>query len=285
MTDLVEWRPYIGEEVRVAEHIALTWPEWRDQPLFVVGLSKDRLGGQYPIDGINVTVSEEWPLTSSTTGFTDGFWIGRLDKPDDLAPVGRAALEQAGEPVEGREVCRECGSDALTWFAHYRNRSQVVEGRLKTSDVECIFVLGCDACSETLRTVPADEMAAKLTEAPLPTLQRLGQEFDAGEGHRLAHAWLDENFSEVPDADFSAADMERAFLAGLAQSRGQAFDGEEEAIRVLDGANSHCFDMRIVVGDGDANERDSGAECIAFANEPWASRIADALSSAKRGEG
>lgn len=99
MTNHSEWRPYIGEEVRVAEHIALTWPEWRDQPLFVVGLSKDRLGGQYPIDGINVTVSEEWPLTSSTTGFTDDFWIGRLDKPDDLAPVVSGALEQAEEPM------------------------------------------------------------------------------------------------------------------------------------------------------------------------------------------
>lgn len=52
------------------------------------------------------------------------------------------------------------------------------------------------------------------TEA-MSEIQRLGQEFDA-EGHRLAHAWLDENFSEVHEGDFSAADMERAFLAGRA---------------------------------------------------------------------
>lgn len=63
-------------------------------------------------------------------------------------------------------------------------------------------------------------------------------------------------------------------------------------VRVLNGANSHCFDMRIIIGDGDANEHRSDAECIAFANEPWASRIAAALSPAQdatpdadRGEG
>jgi hypothetical protein len=91
MIDHTEWRPYIGEEVRIAEHIAQTWPEWRDQRLFVVGLSKDRLGGQYPIDGIHVTVSEEWPITSSTTGFTDDFWIGRPRQYDDLQPVAHSA--------------------------------------------------------------------------------------------------------------------------------------------------------------------------------------------------
>ena len=176
MTNQSEWRPYIGEEVRVAEHIALTWPEWRDQPLFVVGLSKDRLGGQYPIDGINVTVSEEWPLTSSTTGFTDDFWIGRLDKPDDLAPVVRAALEQAGEPVvddarekpagEHGEQCERCqgNGEIVTDWDRYMHAHD--------GDVGDEAVADCPDCSGTGRIEG---------EAPLSPLQRLGKEFEASD--------------------------------------------------------------------------------------------------------
>lgn len=54
--------------------------------------------------------------------------------------------------------------------------------------------------------------------------------------------------------------------------------GGDLRVRALDGANSHYFDHRIVVGDGDAIERGDGGECIAFADEPWASRIAAALN-------
>ena len=54
---------------------------------------------------------------------------------------------------------------------------------------------------------------------------------------------------------------------------------EGERVRVLDGANSHVFDKRLVIGDGDAFQKGDGGECIAFADEPWASRIATALST------
>ena len=47
-------------------------------------------------------------------------------------------------------------------------------------------------------------------------------------------------------------------------------DKVERARVARDGANSHCFEHRIEV-DG---------ECIAFANDPWADRIAVALSQA-----
>lgn len=50
-------------------------------------------------------------------------------------------------------------------------------------------------------------------------------------------------------------------------------------VRVLPGANSHCFDLRLVIGGpGDASKVGDGGECIAFADEPWASRIAAALA-------
>ncbi|WP_181418832.1 hypothetical protein [Aquipseudomonas alcaligenes] len=59
------------------------------------------------------------------------------------------------------KACRECGSESLTWQTHYRTHlgCAVQEGRLRTSEVECLFVLGCDECSETLRTISADKVA------------------------------------------------------------------------------------------------------------------------------
>lgn len=61
------------------------------------------------------------------------------------------------------EHCKECGSLALSWFAtNTTGTSGIQNGRLKTEDVTCQFVLGCDNCSETLRVVNADTVAARL---------------------------------------------------------------------------------------------------------------------------
>lgn len=65
--------------------------------------------------------------------------------------------------------CKECGGTALTWQTSIINRSNVAQGRLNTNDVECIFFLGCDECSETLATVGADKVATALNAAlPVP---------------------------------------------------------------------------------------------------------------------
>ncbi|MHA6236858.1 hypothetical protein [Pseudomonas fluorescens group sp. PF-69] len=56
-------------------------------------------------------------------------------------------------------TCRHCGSTALTWATSIVNRSDVQQGRLNTRDVECLFSLGCDTCSETLAMVSADRVA------------------------------------------------------------------------------------------------------------------------------
>lgn len=61
--------------------------------------------------------------------------------------------------------CRVCGSDALTWAIHSKNDSGVQEGRLRSSEVQCLFVLGCDECSETLLVVNADTVAMAMNEA------------------------------------------------------------------------------------------------------------------------
>ncbi len=58
--------------------------------------------------------------------------------------------------------CRECGSTALTWATHSKTDSGVPEGRLRSSEVQCLFVLGCDECSETLAVVSADKLAGLL---------------------------------------------------------------------------------------------------------------------------
>lgn len=55
--------------------------------------------------------------------------------------------------------CRHCGGHALTWATSIINRSAVQQGRLNTHDVECVFYLGCDTCSETLAMVSADRVA------------------------------------------------------------------------------------------------------------------------------
>ncbi|NKF30448.1 hypothetical protein HER21_28680 [Pseudomonas sp. BGM005] len=55
--------------------------------------------------------------------------------------------------------CRHCGGHALTWATSILNRSNVQQGRLTTQDVECVFYLGCDTCSETLAMFSADRLA------------------------------------------------------------------------------------------------------------------------------
>jgi hypothetical protein len=68
--------------------------------------------------------------------------------------------------------CKVCGSSHLTWQSTIVNRSDVQQGRLNTRDVECLFMLGCDECSETLMTLSADKVAglmnasATLSAAP-----------------------------------------------------------------------------------------------------------------------
>lgn len=59
--------------------------------------------------------------------------------------------------------CRECGGKSLTWDTHNKVARNIQDGRLRSHDVSCVFVLGCDECSETLAVVSADKIAAHLT--------------------------------------------------------------------------------------------------------------------------
>lgn len=58
--------------------------------------------------------------------------------------------------------CKECGSTDLSWQTHNRVDNGVQQNRLNTNDVTCVFVLGCNACSETLAVMNADKVAASM---------------------------------------------------------------------------------------------------------------------------
>lgn len=64
--------------------------------------------------------------------------------------------------------CKECGSADLSWQTSNVTRTGIQQGRLNTRDVECLFVLGCNHCSETLATVSADKVASLMNQAAKP---------------------------------------------------------------------------------------------------------------------
>ncbi len=64
--------------------------------------------------------------------------------------------------------CKECGSEKLSWSTHNKTPSDVPDGRLRSNEVHCLFVLGCDECSETLKVVSADAIAEFLTREQQP---------------------------------------------------------------------------------------------------------------------
>lgn len=60
--------------------------------------------------------------------------------------------------------CKACGGLSLRWMADNRVKNDIQQGRLNSRDVEGIFALGCDDCSETVAVVSADRVADHLNE-------------------------------------------------------------------------------------------------------------------------
>lgn len=84
----------------------------------------------------------------------------------DVVQQRLADAERRNKSIAGKITeCRECGSNDLFWHTHSTSASGVQEGRLRSLEVECIFVLGCNDCSETLATVSADKIAVLMTAA------------------------------------------------------------------------------------------------------------------------
>jgi len=111
--------------------------------------------------------------------------------------------------------CHECGSQTLSWQTVNKASSDVPEGRLRSSEVRTLFVLGCDTCSETLKILSADEVAGRLTEhlqaqhstPSLAMIAALG--FGGDEALALGHAELSEDlllkFQAALNASIEAA--------------------------------------------------------------------------------
>lgn len=62
--------------------------------------------------------------------------------------------------------CRNCGGTCLKWFADVTTQQTAVNGaRFRLNEVQHIFVLGCEECSETLLVARGDDIA-ELLNAP-----------------------------------------------------------------------------------------------------------------------
>ncbi|HDS1537411.1 TPA: Lar family restriction alleviation protein [Stenotrophomonas maltophilia] len=116
----------------------------------------------------------------SKTGLQNNLYTA--SQMQDYARTALAARQPAGEPVAvvvpgAPTRCRHCESTDLEWFAHVRAVNDVPHGRLTTHDVTCVFVLGCNECSETLHTVKADSIASLLAAPPVQAVN-LGLQLD-----------------------------------------------------------------------------------------------------------
>lgn len=60
--------------------------------------------------------------------------------------------------------CPECKSNRLTWICMATNTGDVVDGRLRLHEIDVLFVLGCDDCSETVAVRSGADVATALTQ-------------------------------------------------------------------------------------------------------------------------
>jgi hypothetical protein len=60
--------------------------------------------------------------------------------------------------------CPECNSENVQWATCEISNSGVQDGRLKLIEVECVAILSCYSCSNTVRTIPVDSLIAELEE-------------------------------------------------------------------------------------------------------------------------
>ena len=91
----------------------------------------------------------------------------------------RDALQQRLTVAEQRNAsitwkvssCKDCGSSDLFWFAQNTVSNGIQQNRLNTHDIECVFFLGCNHCSATLKQISADTIAEKITAALKPAAE------------------------------------------------------------------------------------------------------------------
>jgi hypothetical protein len=212
-------------------------------------------------------------------------WSADQHRAASCALIALAALEQAGEPV--------AVSDGLTLDEAWQD---LVDKDDRTSPEEYpdIALITRGELDEYMRAA-----VAQYRLSPLPTLQRLGQEFDAGDGLKrgfndgwlAAHKRLNFGYR----AEDIQSDWDAYVYAHPPQSLGQAFDGEGEAIKgkIGDGeffVDGNKFDLIFRPGGGCYGGGDKIVARMACGETAYwlpslvARLLNAALSSAKRGE-
>ena len=79
--------------------------------------------------------------------------------------MSTAPIAQGPVDVTVSRACPECGSAETEWHCAQTTNSGVVDGRLRMHDVSTVFYLGCNHCSETIRTVSGDDVAQWMNTA------------------------------------------------------------------------------------------------------------------------
>ncbi len=64
-----------------------------------------------------------------------------------------------------KEKCKNCSSTNLRWYISKKGPSDVVDGRIRMSEVYPIAYLACEECSETIRVIEEDEINAVLNHS------------------------------------------------------------------------------------------------------------------------
>ena len=72
--------------------------------------------------------------------------------------------------------CPECKGGNLSWETGVRNNGGCVDGRIKLNEVEGIFILGCNDCSETVRVISADQFLVEIGNLPTSDVINKGDE-------------------------------------------------------------------------------------------------------------
>lgn len=66
--------------------------------------------------------------------------------------------------VAYQTTCPNCRSNKLAWHCTTTNNSDVQNGRLRLHEVDVLFYIGCDECSETVHVESGNKIAARLNK-------------------------------------------------------------------------------------------------------------------------
>lgn len=166
--------------------------------------------------------------------------------------------------------CRECGGTSLTWDTVNRVNNAVQQGRLNTRDIQCVFFLGCDDCSETLAQISADTIAGKLNASAEPSalVERDERaEFDIEAAAQRLAACMDYPWEHMPEQGRSSM-REHAKAVVIA-----ALDGNVEPALLTRSAAADLSSLSL----GDVVRKKSGSE--------WEGRVVGTYSTALTPEG